>query len=231
MNYEWGTMPIGTEKESSLHRALKAEYAGEDGELEAPCGGFVCDAISGEGVAIEVQTGSFGPLVKKLRWLCAEREVRVIYPVIVVKHIEVYETDGALRYRRKSPRKGTEWDVFDALIYAVELTGLSHLSITLALVDVVEKRVDDGKGSWRRKGISIRDKVLEAQRGNVLLSCKKDYLRFAPFDRDDEWTTRGLAEKVKIPVTLARKTIYVLSRMGLVVQTGKKGHARLYKIV
>ncbi|MDR0638975.1 MAG: hypothetical protein LBG27_08790 [Spirochaetaceae bacterium] len=224
-------MPIGTEKESSLHRALKAEYAGEQGELEVPCGEFVCDAVSGEGAVIEVQTGSFGPLIKKLKWLCAEREVRVIYPVIVAKYIEVYGIDGVLRYRRKSPRKGTEWDVFGALIHAVELTGLSRLSINLALVDVVERRVDDGKGSWRRKGISIQDKILRAQRGVVLLSKKKDYLRFAPFTQNDEWTARELAEKARIHVTLARKTVYVLARMGLVAQTGKKGHARLYKIV
>jgi hypothetical protein len=209
---------------------LKAEYAGERGELEVPCGEFVCDAVSGEGAVIEVQTGSFGPLVRKLKRLCAEREVRVIYPVIVVKHIEVYGLDGAFRYRRKSPRKGTEWDVFGALIHAVELTGLSRLSITLALVDVVERRVDDGKGSWRRKGVSIQDKILRAQHGNVLLSCKKDYLRFVPFAQDDEWTARELAEKVKIPVRLAQKTTYVLVKMGIVVQTGKKGRARLYKI-
>jgi predicted ArsR family transcriptional regulator len=206
------------------------EYAGERGELEAPFGEFVCDAVSGAGTVIEVQTGSFGPLVKKLKWLCAEREVLVIYPVIVVKHIEVYETDGALRYRRKSPRKGTEWDVFDVLIHAVELTGLSRLSICLALVDVVEKRVADGKGSWRRKGVSIQDKILRARRDNVLLSRKKDYLRFVPFAQHDEWTARELAEKVKIPVTLAQKTVYVLAKMGIVVQTGKKGRARLYKI-
>jgi hypothetical protein len=223
-------MPIGTEKESSLHRALKAEYAGEGGELEVPCGEFVCDAVSGEGAVIEVQTGSFGPLVKKLKWLCAEREVRVIYPVIVAKHIEVYETDGTLRYLRKSPRKGTEWDVFGALIHAVELTGLRRFSINLALVDIVEKRVADGKGSWRRKGVSIQDKILRAQHGNILLSRKKDYLRFVPFAQDTEWTARELAEKVKIPVALAQKTVYVLTRIGIVSQTGKKGRARLYKI-
>jgi hypothetical protein len=224
-------MPIGTERESSLHRALKAEYAGEGGAVEVPCGEFVCDAVSGEGAVIEVQTGSFRPLVKKLKYLCAEREVRVIYPVIVAKHIEVYGVDGALRYRRKSPRRGSEWDLFRALIYAVELTGFPRLSIHLALVDVVERRLDDGKGSWRRRGVSIQDKILQAQHGVVLLAQKKDYLRFVPFAQKDEWTARELAEKAKIHVALAQKTVYVLVKMGLVGQTGKKGRARLYKIV
>jgi hypothetical protein len=222
-------MPIGTERESSLHRALKAEYAGENGELEVSCGGFVCDAVSGEGAVIEVQTGSFKPLVKKLKYLCAEREVRVVYPVIVAKQIEVYGADGILRRRRKSPRKGTEWDLFRALIYGVELTTLPRFSINLAMVDVVEQRIDDGKGSWRRQGMSIKDRVLETQRGTIVLSRKKDYARFVPFTDQEEWTARELAEKAKINLTLSRKTVYVLVKMGIVTQTGKKGRARLYK--
>jgi hypothetical protein len=223
-------MAIGTERESSLHRALKTEYAGQDGALEVPYGDFVCDAVSGEGAVIEVQTGSFKPLVKKLECLCRERDVRVVYPVIVAKHIEVYEADGALRYRRKSPRKGSEWDVFRALIYAIELTGFPRLTINLALVDVVERRLDDGKGARRRKGVSIKDRILQAHCGNVVLSQKKDYLRFAPFDRQDEWTARELAGKAKIHPSLARKAVYVLVKMGLVSQTGKKGRERVYKI-
>jgi hypothetical protein len=223
-------MAIGTEKESSLHRALKTEYAGENGAVEVPCGMFVCDAVSGEGTVIEVQTGSFKPLVKKLKHLCAERDVRVIYPVIVVKHIEVYEADGRLRYRRKSPRKGSEWDIFRALIYAIELTGFPRLSINLALVDVVERRVDDGKGSWRRKGVSIQDRVLEACHGTVVLSRKTDYLRFAPFERHETWTARELAERTNINPALARKTVYVLVKMGLIGRMGKKGRECLYTL-
>jgi hypothetical protein len=224
-------MAIGTEHESSLHRALKAEYAGEDGDLEVAYGGFVCDAVSGEGAVIEVQTGNFKPLVKKLHYLCAERDVRVIYPVIAAKHIEVYGADGALRYRRKSPRKGSEWDLFRALVYAVELTEFPRLAIHLALVDVVERRVDDGKGSWRRKGVSIQDRVLQAHHGTVVLSRKKDYLRFVPFSPQDEWTAQELARKAKINAVLARKAVYVLVKMGLVGQTGKKGRARVYRLV
>jgi hypothetical protein len=224
-------MSIGTEKESSLHRALKTEYAGEDGALEVPCGEFVCDAVSGEGTVIEVQTGSFKPLVKKLESLCAKHEVRVVYPVIVMKHIELYDADGMLRHRRKSPRKGSEWDVFRALVYAIELTKLPRLTINLALVDAVEQRVDDGKGSWRRKGISIKDRILRTRHGTVVLAQNKDYLRFAPFQRQDEWTARDLAGKAKIHPSLARKAIYVLVKMGLIEQTGKKGRARVYRIV
>jgi hypothetical protein len=224
-------MPIGTERESSLHRALKAEYAGTNGILEAPLGAYVCDAVSAEGIVIEVQTGSFKPLVKKLKHLCGEREVRLIYPVILVKYIEVYETDGTLRYRRRSPRKGSEWDVFRALIYAVEITGLPRFSINLALIEAVEQRVADGEGSWRRKGVSIRDRVLSASRGLVALSQKKDYLRFVPFAEEAEWTTRELALQAGIPLSLAQKTAYVLTKMRVITRIGKKGRSYLYKIL
>jgi predicted ArsR family transcriptional regulator len=151
--------------------------------------------------------------------------------VIIAKHIEVYEADGALRHRRKSPRKGSEWDLFRALVYAAELTEFPRLAIHLALVDAVERRVDDGKGSWRRKGVSIQDRILQSHHGTIVLSQKKDYLRFVPFSQQDEWTARELARKAKINAALARKAIYVLVKMGLISQTGKKGRARVYRLV
>jgi hypothetical protein len=221
---------IGTHRESSLHRTLKAVYGGAGAELEAPLGMFICDAVSAEGAVIEVQTGSFRPLVKKLKTLCHEREVRIIYPVAILKLIEVYEADGALRYRRRSPRKGTPWDVFNALIHAAELADFPNVSIHLALVEIIEQRMDDGKGSWRRKGLSIKDKILQTACGTIVLSEKSDYLRFAPFEQQEEWTARELAERAHIRAALARKTVYVLTKMGIVAQTGKKGNARLYRI-
>jgi len=112
---------IGTENESSLHRDLKYRYAGPQGETEAEVGGFVADAVNDQGEYIEVQTGSFAPLKKKALALCKLGKgavLRVIHPVIITKYIEVYNKKGRLQYRRKSPRRGSAWDVFDVLVYS-----------------------------------------------------------------------------------------------------------------
>jgi hypothetical protein len=221
---------IGTEKESSLHKALKFRYTGPEGRTETPVGNYVCDGTTGGGELIEVQTGSFGPLKEKVRALAKKDKVRIIYPVVIEKSIELYDACGKLLYKRKSPRKGSVWDLFKSLLYAPELALTPNVTIELVLVDTLERRVDDGSGSWRRKGVRIDDKVLAAWRLAIPLESVKDYYQFIPFDKEELFTTRDLAKKSKINASLARKCLYVLTKLNLVKRIGKQGNAIVYKI-
>jgi hypothetical protein len=216
---------IGTKNESSLHRALKFRYA-DSGKTETGRDGFVCDAIGPEGEAVEVQTGGFAALKNKIPALAAKGKVRLVYPVIVNKTIELYDTEGNLLSRRKSPRKGTIWDLFRELIYAPALVRLPRLTIELALVDVCERRVNDGKGSWRRKGISIEDRSLESWRENVVLKNKAGWRRFLPIA--GEFTVKQLAKNANIRTDLARKTLYVLEKAGFVEKLRKEGRSWVF---
>jgi hypothetical protein len=224
------TPGIGTERESSLHRSLKTRCAGPEGKTEEPVGAYVCDAVSGSGEIIEVQTGSFGPLKRKIQDLVLQGPVRIIHPVIVHKTIELREKDGAPVSLRKSPRCGSEWDLFKALLYAPLLPLTKGLTIELIMVDVLEKRVRDGRGSWRRKGVSIIDRELTAWLRAMPLSGKQDYRAFVPFPPGEEFTTRGLAEKARIRLALAGKTLYVLTKLGVVERVGKSGNALVYRL-
>ncbi|MDR2607733.1 MAG: hypothetical protein LBC57_05010 [Treponema sp.] len=222
---------IGTERESSLHRALKYRYAGETGQTEYELENYVCDVYTGGGEALEIQTGSFGPLDGKLRSLCRLSPVRIIHPVVIHKYIELYDTEGSLIRSRKSNRDGSVWDLFKNLLYAPELPLLPSLVIELALIDVKETRVDDGKGSWRRRGASIRDRELLAWHESIELKNISDYRRFAPFAPETEFTVRDLAKQARIQAPLAGKTLYVLNKIGIVKRVGKQGRAILYSQV
>jgi len=218
-------MSIGTKHESSLHRDLKFRYAGEGGETEAKVAGFVADGINAKGEYFEVQTGSFGPLKKKA---LALRRLKVIHPIILTKYIEVYNKRGKLQYRRKSPRRGQPWDLFNVLVYSPDLPLVPGLVIELALVDAAEKRVQDGKGSWRRKGVSIRDRQILVFHDTITLKKLSDYNRFIPFKKKEKFTSALLAQKAGISVDLARKTLYVLTKIGIIVKTGKQGNSLVY---
>jgi hypothetical protein len=224
------TPGIGTERESSLHRSLKIRYAGPEGQTEKPVGDYVCDAVSGSGEIIEVQTGSFGPLKRKIQALALQGPVRIIHPVIVHKTIELREKNGGTVSLRKSPRRGSEWDLFKALLYAPLLPLTCGLTIELVMVDVLEKRVQDGCGSWRRKGVSIADRELSAFLRAMPLSGKGDYRAFVPFPAGKEFTTRSLAEKARIRLNLAGKTLYVLTKLGVVERVRKAGNAWVYQM-
>jgi len=163
---------IGTRNESSLHRTLKLRYAGPGGKTEVTSGEFVADGLSKNGEYIEVQTGNFAPLKAKVKNFTAKGKMKIIYPAAVTKYIEVFEPKKgklSLLYRRKSPLKGSPWDLFNALIYAWELALFPGISIEIILADIAEKRVCDNKGSWRRKGVSIFDRELETLHGSIIL--------------------------------------------------------------
>jgi hypothetical protein len=221
---------IGTEREGSLHRALKLRYSGEGGETEVVRGGYVCDGVNEQGDMIEVQTGSFGPLKKKIPSLLLQGPVRIIHPIILRKTIETWDEGGALLRSRRSPRKGTAWDLFDALIHAPELPLLPGLSVELAMVDVVEKRVMDGKGSWRRRGMSIVDRSITEYHGTQVFNAPRDYRFFLPVKARELFTVKTLGEKAGIRPETAGKALYVLSRIGLAERAGKAGNAYVYKL-
>jgi hypothetical protein len=220
---------IGTRRESSLHRALKFRYSGQNGRTEQVCGEYVCDCITETGEIIEIQTGSFGPLKEKLKKLASRRPVRIVHPVIITKYIETYDTEAVLLRRRKSPRRGSPWDLFKSLLYAPELPLLRGVSVELALVDVLERRVQDGKGSWRRGGTSIAGRELAGWHESIILKKPGDYRRFIPAARKGDFTAASLALDAGIPAALARKTLYVLGKMGVVERTGKEGRFYTYR--
>jgi hypothetical protein len=217
---------IGTRNESSLHRALKRRYAG-DGDVERERGGFVCDAVEPGGRAVEIQTGSFAALKKKIPALVKEGPVLLVYPAIITKYIELYDKEGALIRRKKSPKKGCPWDIFEELIYAPAFVGLKGLTVEIALVDVTERRVDDGKGSWTRKGVSIIDRSLDAWRESIVLAKKRDWKRFLPVK--GEFTVKDLAAAAAVRADLARKALYVFCKAGWVEKAGKAGKAWVYR--
>jgi hypothetical protein len=219
---------IGTKNESELHRSLKLHYSGYGGVTETVINGYVCDGQTGEGEIIEVQTGSFGPLKEKIINLTENGKVRIIHPIVVQKYIELYDKEKKFIHRRKSPRKGGVWDLFKVLVYAPELPLLPNLKLELALVDIVEKRIDDGTGSWRRKGVSIAGRSIYAWRESFVLQKPKDYYQFIPFKKNEPFTVRDMAMATGINVYVARKTAYVLFKMGLIEKAGKQGNAIVY---
>ena len=218
---------IGTENESSLHRSLKYQYAAQ--ETETIRAGYVCDAIGEKGEAIEIQTGNFYSLRKKIPALTKTVKVRLVYPVIVKKTLELYDTSGKLLSRRKSPKKNTIWSIFDELVHAPELLTLKRLTIEIILVDAIERRRDDGKGSRRRKGVSIEDRFLENRREGLILNKKADWRRyFLPVK--GECTVKTLALAAKVNTDQARKVLYTMEKAGFVKKLQKQGRSWLYLI-
>ena len=222
-------MGIGTKSESTLHRELKLLSGAYTGQTEVEFGGFVCDAYRDTSTIVEVQLGSFAPLVKKIDKLCETHRLVVVHPIVLKKEIHLFDGAHNLVSKKMSRSRGSEWDIFKALLYAPLVPLNVNLTIELALIDIVETRIDDGTGSWRRNGVRIADRSLAAYHGGCSLASLHDYRRFIPFTFSETWTTATLAKKAKIHRSLAQKTIYVLSRLALIQSPEKQGRSRLWE--
>jgi hypothetical protein len=101
--------------------------------------------------------------------------------------------------------------------------------VELALVDVLETRALDGKGSWRRRGASIVDRIITEYHETLVFNVPRDYRFFLPVKAGEQFTAKSLGEKAGITPEMARKALYVLTRIGVAERLGKTGNAYVYR--
>jgi hypothetical protein len=208
--------------EHSLHLDIKEWYSLPGDKFEVKVDDFVIDVVRG-GLLIEIQTRNFSAIKSKLASLVEKHRVRLVYPISGRKWIVRVTERREVVSRRRSPRKGKLVDLFYELVRIPELVDAENFSLEVLVIEEEEVRCDDGKGSWRRRGVSITDRRLINVTDRVLFKNSKDFLRFLPEDLDDLFTNKMLARKTGISITLARKVTYCLRKMGAIANAGKNG--------
>lgn len=226
-----GTPPppgIGLLRESSLHAALKQHLALPGDEFEVPVGRYVIDIRRGR-LLIEVQTGSFTQIRRKLANLLPGHPLTLVYPLTLQKWIVRQDEKGKPVSRRKSPRRGRLEDLF------YELVRIPHQAIhpnleLLVLYTFEEEVLQPGEGGgWRRRGWEVVDRRLIEVRGEARFSTPDAYLSVLPEGLPEPFTNPELARSSGCNPRLAGKITYTLRRMGLLEVAGKRGRANLLR--
>jgi hypothetical protein len=219
---------ISTLNESPLHAALKAWYARPDDRFEVPVDGFVVDIVRGD-LLVEVQTGSFSGIKRKLAVLAARHPVRLVYPIAREKWIVKLAPNRHDRLsRRKSPKRGAFEHVFVELVSFPQLLSAPNFSLDLLLIQEEEVRRYDGKRGWRRGGWVTHERRLLEVVGRRLFETPADMRALLPNALDEPFTTSELAAAIARPRRLAQKMAYCLREMGVIAPVGKRGNAILY---
>jgi hypothetical protein len=222
---------IGTLGEKSLHAAVKEWYAQPGDQLEAQVDGFHVDIVRRK-LLIEIQTASFSSLKRKLNILTKKHRVRVVFPIAQEKWIVRIASDGVTCLgRRKSPKKGHLFHLFEELVSIPELMKNENFSLEVLLVQEEEVRCNDGLGSWRRKSWSIADHRLLKVVSRKVFRKPTDYLGLIPLESPDPFSTYELSECIGQPRWLAQKMAYCLRHMDALEVVGKNGNALLYSAV
>ena len=216
-------------RESSLHQSLKDYYSKEGGNQEVAINGYLIDVVKNH-TLFEIQTKKFSSLKGKLKTLLKTNKVKVVYPIPILKWIirlPHKDIDQAI-IRRKSPKHGRIEFIFNELVYISNLLTDPNLTVEAIFTYEEEIRRDDGKGSWRRKGISILDRRLVKICSIKEMVYPNDYNNIVPFNPSKVFTNQELAAELGIPIKLARKMTYSLRAMGILKNMGKQRNSLLF---
>jgi len=202
------------------------EWLREPGDLvEGTVWGYRADIIRGD-LLIEIQTGNFPQIRAKLAKLLKGYRVRLVHPVPVRRWI-IRDVDGKRR-RRVSPRVGRVEEVFDELIYCPTLPLDPNFSMEVLMVHAEEAQAVRWRGK-RRTRYTVTERHLVEVVDREVFEKPADYLRLLP-EMNGAFTARQLSKSSKLRITLARRMVYCLAKMGLIEEVGSVARAKLYRV-
>jgi hypothetical protein len=219
---------INTWNESLLHEELKEYFRGENGRTEIPVDGSICDVVLEDNSIVEVQTKNLGKLKKKLEKLLIDRKVNLVHPIARNTLIETYSPEGILVSRRKSPKHGNVYQLFHELTGIWQLVKNPNLTISVIETDILELRIADGTGSWRRKGIRTDDRKLIRIHEIRKFRGEADFRALVPGSLGASFTAADLGQ-AGAGINAGRMA-WVLRKIGILELSGKRGRAFLYRL-
>jgi hypothetical protein len=220
---------IGTLNEGALHAQLK-EWCSRPGDrLEEKVGGYVIDLVRGD-LLIEIQTGGFAPLRRKLDRLLESYRVRVVAPVAVSRRIVRVSPEGEVVSSRRSPKHERVEDVFSRLVSIPALLAHERFELEVVLAHVDEIRTYDPRRAWRRRGWVVAGRALASVDGSLVLASRADALALLPAGLPESFDTLELSTAAGIDRGLAQQMAYCLRHCGALESTEKRGRAALYRL-
>jgi hypothetical protein len=225
---EGETPAIGTLNEGALHAQLRNGYQRPGDRIEQVVDGFVVDLVRGD-LLVEIQTGSFAPLRRKLELLTRQHRVRLVAPLPLVRTIIRLSDEGELLSARRSPRRGRVEDIFNRLVSIPSLLCRSHFELELLLTHQDELRVYRQGKAFRRHGWVVAGRRLVSVEQRLRISGPDDAARLLPPSLPELFDTAQLAEAAAIERRLAQQMTYCLTALGVLQKTGKRGNANVYR--
>ena len=222
---------IGELNERSLHRALKERYAVAGSETEQVIDGFVTDVVA-DGRIVEIQTGSFGPLRNKLTRLLDAHPITLVHPITRDRYLVRVPDDPALpSTRRRSPKHGSVFGVFPALVSIPAL--LAHPNLTLEVVMTIEEEVrapSERRGRWRRDFTRVDRRLVDVVETHTIASMA-DLFALVDARLPETFTTTDIAAAMQSTRSLAQQAAYCFREGGVIEICGKDGNALVYRRV
>ncbi len=220
---------IGTLAEKTVHAVLKNYFDENEDHQEIPIDRYVADVFTGKEI-IEIQTRQMFRMKGKLDAFLPSYPVKIVYPIPAEKQLfwidpETGETSGG----RKSPRKGSTYDIFPEIYGIREYLDRPGLSICLVLMKVTEYKLLIGRSRDRKHfGAERFDRIPTELVDQIELTCPEDYMQFVPNTLPDRFTVKDFAREAHISAETASYALRVLRLLGILEKVGQSGKAYVY---
>ncbi len=180
-----------------------------------PLEGFVID-IRRPDLLIEIQTTSFGSMGRKFDGLLDRYRMLLVHPIAVETYLE--RPGGKTR---KSPKRGSLYDLFTELVSIPTLLDHPNLMLDLALVSVTKVQKPDprarrGRGGYRTVDRKLRQ-VLEVHR----FRDTSDLAGLLPDGLPSRFTTAELASRAKVTRGVAQRIAYCFRALGIFTEVDR----------
>ena len=234
---------IGTLGEKQMHAAIKRFICPDTSKHEVKMDRksdqeaqgsktrrFVADILDGKNV-YEIQTGSFAPLVKKIKWILENTDynVTVIHPIAESKWVNIIGDDCNISRRYKSPQKGKIEDLASELFYIRDFISCPRFSLVILMLEAEQykKNLEQDKRG-RSKYQKYELIPMNLLRAHVFYGLE-DYRYFLPEKLDGAFTVKQYSDATRIRGKDAYSIIHTLCHLGLIQEHGKIGRATAYK--
>lgn len=221
---------IGTLSEKTLHNVLKNYYSGSEDCQEIPINEFVAD-IYMDGHIIEIQTGNFNKLRRKLDSFLNEYKVTIVYPLVYNRYlIYIDKETGRLSEKRKSNRKDNYYTAFRELYKIKQYLNHPNLSLKLVLLEADEYKIENMKLKNARRRAEKYDIVPKEIIEELEINCPQDFIQLIPLELDEKFTAKDFSKIAKVHGTTGSLILNIFHYLGIVERVGKSGNSYIYEV-
>ena len=226
-----GAYGFGTLAEKRLHAVIKKYLCDNEDFHEVGMEGtrFVSDIRIGNEI-IEVQTGAFYPMQKKIAYYMEKTDctVAVVHPIAKVRWMSWVEPESVeISPRRKVAGEKAE-DLLPELYCLREHLGNPRLRFRLLLLEVHDFRLLNGWSGDRKKGSNRYERLPLSLIDEIDLNTPADFIRFLPADLPDHFTVKDFSRLTKLRGRDAYSAVRSLAALGVIVPAPPIGKAMAF---
>ena len=230
-----GADGFGTLAEKRLHAVIKKYICPNEDFHEAPMEGtrFLADIRVGDDI-VEVQTGAFYPMQKKIDHYLQNTDctVTVVHPIAAVRRLswvdpDTFEIGNARRVAGERAEA-----LLPELYCLLPHLGNPRLRFRLLLLEVHDFRLKNGKRSRDGKRGSVRyERMPLALLDELNFNVPDDFRRFLPENLPPFFTVKQFSTATKIRGRDSYSAVRVLAALGLLAPAEPIGKAMAFAVV